>query len=136
MINQIVIKEMLTKHGFEIAIAENGRQAIEMLRSDPDRYSLVLMDCQMPELDGYTAAGQIREIEAGGTTFGGSERPIPIVALTANAMTSTENAASTRKWYAPNINPTKLFLSSPNRFAAQSYPTQLRDTRDHQSIWW
>jgi CheY-like chemotaxis protein len=58
-----------------VEVAGNGRAAVEACgRSD---YDLVLMDCQMPELDGYDAAREIRSREG--------ERRIPIIALTANA---------------------------------------------------
>ncbi len=75
--NQKVAALMLRKMGFHIDVAPNGREALHMLQSG--RYNLVLMDCQMPELDGYEVTSRIRERERG------SER-IPIIALTANAM--------------------------------------------------
>jgi CheY-like chemotaxis protein len=75
--NQKVAALMLRKMGFQIDVAPNGREALHMLQSG--RYNLVLMDCQMPELDGYEVTSRIRERERG------SER-IPIIALTANAM--------------------------------------------------
>ncbi len=72
--NQRVIRFFLGKSGFEVDLAENGRIAIEMARSE--RYDLILMDMQMPELDGYATTRTLR-------SFGFD---MPIVAVTANAM--------------------------------------------------
>ncbi|MGI9090388.1 MAG: response regulator, partial [Gemmatimonadaceae bacterium] len=77
-VNQRVATHMLGKLGYRCDIASNGQEAVDMLINMP--YDLVLMDCQMPEMDGYTATQRIRERE----TAGG--RRTPIVAMTANAM--------------------------------------------------
>lgn len=86
-VNQELIREMLTKLGLSFEIAGNGRLAFEALTECPlDKmqrpYNLVLMDCQMPEMDGFAATRSIREWEAQQRTI---ER-LPIIALTANAM--------------------------------------------------
>jgi len=73
-VNQQVAARMLEKHGCTCALAENGKQAVEMLAASC--FDLVLMDCEMPELDGLQATMRIRESEAPG-------RRTPIVALTA-----------------------------------------------------
>jgi CheY-like chemotaxis protein len=78
VINQRVVTRMLEKRGFDVDVAANGRAAVDTLASE--QYDLVLMDCQMPEMDGFEAAEAIRCAEAG------TGRRIPIVALTANAM--------------------------------------------------
>lgn len=81
-INQEVAKEQLSQLFLKPDIAENGREAIEMLKeSTAEPFQLILMDCQMPELDGYEATKIIR---SGGA--GGCHTQVPIVALTANAM--------------------------------------------------
>ncbi|MDA8124103.1 MAG: ATP-binding protein [Deltaproteobacteria bacterium] len=79
-INQVVGKEMLEFFGCAADVAGNGREALEAF--DRLRYDLILMDCQMPLVDGYEATGRIREKE--GQKPEGTR--VPIVALTAHAM--------------------------------------------------
>jgi len=83
IINQEVAKGVLEDFGFQIAIAANGREALHLLntRDLGDPFHMVLMDCQMPIMDGYEATGAIRNGYAGKTN-----QDIPIVAMTANAM--------------------------------------------------
>jgi len=80
-INQKVVLGLLSKLGIEADIAENGRLAIERLASHPGEYQMVLMDIQMPEMDGIEAVQRMRAGEAGE-----HGRKIPVVALTAHAM--------------------------------------------------
>jgi two-component system, sensor histidine kinase len=75
-INQEVIREVLSELGYEAFIVENGVQALRAL--EQEAYPLVLMDCQMPELDGYGAAREVRRRETGA-------RRIPLIAVTAHA---------------------------------------------------
>jgi two-component system, sensor histidine kinase and response regulator len=77
LVNQAVAAHMLTRCGFAPHLAENGRKALEALSERS--YAAVLMDCQMPELDGYETTREIRRREQGG-------RRIPIIAMTANSM--------------------------------------------------
>jgi CheY-like chemotaxis protein len=70
---------MLEKRGFRVIAASNGRLAVERWRREFP--NLILMDLQMPEMDGLTAAREIRLAEA---VLGGH---VPIIALTANSMT-------------------------------------------------
>jgi signal transduction histidine kinase/DNA-binding response OmpR family regulator len=81
-INQFVAEEILTAAGFELDIAQNGREAIERSRQRP--YAAILMDIQMPEVDGLEATRRIRDELQG--------KPLPIIAMTANAMKSEEEA--------------------------------------------
>jgi CheY-like chemotaxis protein/HPt (histidine-containing phosphotransfer) domain-containing protein len=83
-INQQVAAELLRKAGLECVIAGTGKQAIAALREAD--YDVVLMDCQLPEMDGYEATGVLRRLEQQGALARTSGVPIPIVALTANAL--------------------------------------------------
>jgi CheY-like chemotaxis protein len=77
--NQRLISFLLRKAGLEVDVAENGRVACEMAtaaQSEGRPYDLILMDMQMPEMDGYTATERLRQRGWAG----------PIVALTAHAM--------------------------------------------------
>ena len=83
-VNLTVGKEMLEVLGYRCEVAPHGRAAIEALRGG--RYALVLMDCQMPEMDGFSATRAIRDLEARGERFASGNARLPIVALTAHAM--------------------------------------------------
>ena len=78
-INRDIVKELLDGTGAEIDFARDGREAVDMFTSSPDRYDMIYMDLRMPELDGYEATAEIR-----GSGLGRS-RDVPIVAMTANA---------------------------------------------------
>lgn len=78
-VNQIVAKAILEKFGLTPDIAVDGQEAIHQLEKQP--YDLILMDCQMPVLDGFEATQKIREIEKENNL----SQHVPIVALTANA---------------------------------------------------
>ena len=77
MVNQKIVLKILGKMGHSADAVANGLEAVQA--SQAVEYDVILMDCQMPDMDGYEATLEIRRLEAG-------ERRIPIIALTANAM--------------------------------------------------
>ncbi|OLQ70019.1 hybrid sensor histidine kinase/response regulator [Photobacterium proteolyticum] len=78
--NQLVAKLMLEKRGHQVVIANNGKEAIEILENNQHQFDIVLMDISMPVLDGLQATKQLRQKNIN----------IPIIALTANAMHSDQ----------------------------------------------
>ena len=79
-VNQEVARRLLSNLGVDAVLAQDGEQAIAAIRSRP--FDLVLMDCQMPVMDGYEATRAVRKQEAAE----GSGQRLPIVAMTANAL--------------------------------------------------
>lgn len=78
--NQLLIRAILTKLGHNVTIADNGIEAINALKQANHSFDLILMDMQMPEMDGLQATREIRKLEDQ------SLAGIPIIALTANAL--------------------------------------------------
>ena len=104
-INQEVAQQILTKAGFGCEVVADGKQAVSALQSS--RYDLVLMDCQMPEMDGFEATRAIRNTERENA----ADRPVPIIALTANAMTGDRQKcieAGMNDYLSKPLDPVKL----------------------------
>jgi CheY-like chemotaxis protein len=86
-INQQVAMEILSGAGVKVTVANNGREALDLVRANA--YDAVLMDVQMPVMDGYTATVKIRELEAQRPPASSLQPPtsrLPIIAMTAHAM--------------------------------------------------
>jgi len=79
-INQMVASKMLQKIGLNTVLANNGIEALNILKEQC--FDLVLMDCQMPEMDGFDATREIRKLDIKALY----EQPLPIIAMTANVM--------------------------------------------------
>jgi PAS domain S-box-containing protein len=79
--NQRLAMIQLKKLGYEVEAVSSGQQVVDQILLGASRYALILMDCQMPELDGFEATRAVRQIE-----LAKGNRRIPIVAMTANAM--------------------------------------------------
>ena len=83
-LNREIVVELLSMFNIRAVCAVNGREAVERFETDPPgTYALILMDIQMPVMDGYTAASAIRSLGKTGRRPDGTG--IPIIALTANA---------------------------------------------------
>ncbi len=82
LVNQEVAMGMLEGLGAIVKVANNGLEALDAL--ERSRYDLVLLDCQMPKMDGYTATRELRRLER--QVRGDDRRHVPIVAMTAHAM--------------------------------------------------
>jgi signal transduction histidine kinase/ActR/RegA family two-component response regulator len=118
VVNSTLAVRLLEREGHTVKVAQNGRQALAALRAGP--FDLVLMDVQMPEMDGFEATRKIREEEAG------SGAHIPIVAMTAHAMKGDADrclAGGMDGYIAKPILPGRLF-----EIIAQLCPAELRPT--------
>jgi len=103
-VNQKVAQGLLKKFGVQVDLAANGREALHSLEQLP--FDLVLMDCQMPVMDGYEATRQIRLEEAKVLN-----KDIPIIAMTANSMQGDKEkclAAGMDDFISKPVNPSKL----------------------------
>jgi signal transduction histidine kinase/DNA-binding response OmpR family regulator len=110
-INQEVAKGVLKSFNLMIDVAANGLEALSSLQSSAKQnpYALILMDCQMPEMDGYEATRQIRNSAAGDRY-----KDIPIIAMTANAMQGDREKcieAGMDDYLTKPINPEKIFVA-------------------------
>ena len=77
-------REMLRAAGYDATVVSNGLEAVSAIRNG--KFDVVLMDCEMPELDGFAATRMIRTLEAEQSYAAPSGRPLPIIALTAQAV--------------------------------------------------
>ncbi|HEX5681123.1 MAG TPA: response regulator, partial [Desulfobacterales bacterium] len=121
-INQQVAMEILSGAGLKVMVANNGQEALDLVRANA--FDAVLMDVQMPVMDGYTATQKIRELEAGSwkleagysSASASSLKPrassLPIIAMTAHAMAGDHEksvAAGMNDHVTKPIDPVQLF---------------------------
>ena len=84
-VNQKLAKMMLTKAGYQVEVADNGKEAVEKYAASPENFDLIFMDVQMPEMDGLEATREIRKQSTINNQQSSIKR-VPIVAMTAHAM--------------------------------------------------
>ncbi|NOR06077.1 MAG: response regulator [Deltaproteobacteria bacterium] len=84
-VNQKLAKMMLTKAGYHVEVANNGKEAVEKYIASPENFDLIFMDIQMPEMDGLAATREIRK-QSTINNHQSSIKRVPIVAMTAHAM--------------------------------------------------
>jgi polar amino acid transport system substrate-binding protein len=123
-INQQVAQEMLESYGIKVTVAENGEEAIAILKQA--QFDGVLMDMQMPVMDGVSATRKIRSIHL--------HAKLPIIALTANVMVSEQNeilAAGMNDYISKPIDPDRLVAA----LAKWVHPTRITDiTSPHPAV--
>ncbi|MGL4315595.1 MAG: 7TM diverse intracellular signaling domain-containing protein [Pseudomonas sp.] len=81
VVNQLVVQGFLKKRGYCVRLVTNGQAAVNEYQRDPTSIQLILMDCEMPELDGFEATRQIRKLESSRQLAA-----VPIIALTAHIL--------------------------------------------------
>ena len=116
--NQRLINYMLTRVGLEVVVVDNGRQAVDTLTEDHG-FDLVLMDMQMPILDGYQATRELRALGF----------KLPIVALTAHAMAGVRKEcvdAGCDEYLAKPINRARLYATVRRLIDAQQQSNEDR----------
>ncbi|MCX7992519.1 MAG: response regulator [Fimbriimonadales bacterium] len=124
-VNQKVIRRTLERWGIEVEIAENGREVLEWLSRAP--FHLVLMDCQMPDMDGYEATRRIRAYDHARGLH------MPIIALTANALESDREkciACGMDDYLSKPIDPDLLW----EKLAQWGLPRLGQQTGDHERV--
>jgi len=119
-INRKLVERFLTIKGWQVIHAENGREAIRKFRENRGNVDIILMDIQMPEVDGYEAAASIRRLEkeadadvdTGTGTGAGKAKRVPIIALTAHALVTYRDksySSGMDAYLTKPINPEKLY---------------------------
>jgi CheY-like chemotaxis protein/HPt (histidine-containing phosphotransfer) domain-containing protein len=125
VVNQKVAVGMLEKLGVRADVAANGREAVEMLRNLP--YDIVFMDCQMPEMNGYEAVGEIRRQEQ-------PDRHVPVIAMTADAIAGSRERCIEAGMDDYIAKPVKMeaLLNALTRWAA---PKEIERISQHHAGW-
>jgi len=129
-VNQLVAAGILNEFGLsQVDVADNGKRCLDLLNKENASYSIILMDCQMPEMDGFEATQQIRHGIAGD-----NNKNIPIVALTANAMMGDKEKciqAGMDEYLSKPIDPEKLLRQLKKYiFVDQNESENKNDTKE------
>ena len=114
--NRAVVKSLLGKHGYRVSCAHDGQEALEQLTGGQLAADLILMDCQMPRLDGFDATRQLRDWERRQ-----ARRALPIIALTASAFAEDRQRcldAGMNDFLAKPVNAGELFDCLKKHLAA------------------
>ena len=113
IINMKIITQLLKRQGLSFTTAANGLDALSTYKNDPDKISMILMDVQMPVMDGLEATSEIRKSEVG------TYRHIPIVAMTAHAMKGDREKfleAGMDDYLSKPVNPKELYSTIEKYF--------------------
>ncbi|MGC8844267.1 MAG: response regulator [Candidatus Hydrogenedens sp.] len=132
-INQTVMKEFLTRRGYQVDVAQSGNEVLEKIQKE--QYHLILMDVEMPDMDGIQTTQKIREMESQ------TENHIPIIALTAYAFEEKKNYCleiGMDDYLTKPIHPEKL-VKTVTKILAQRYSsfpssTELNSVTQSSSI--
>ena len=103
---RVLVQQLVATLGYSTLLASNGREAVDLVRDHYDRISLVLMDCEMPVLDGYAATEEIRAMEAARGIP--STQQLYICAMTANAMQEDARKCMARQMSGVLAKPVKI----------------------------
>jgi CheY-like chemotaxis protein len=120
-LNQYLVRHIMESWGFTVDIVNNGREAVDMMQKN--NYDLVLMDIQMPEMDGMEATRAIRQLSDP------KKAAIPIVALTANALKGDSEkylAAGMNDFLPKPFNEQKLFMVISNNLKTGAAAPEVR----------
>lgn len=126
-VNQELAQELLESNGMQVSIAAHGREALAILEENP-AFDAILMDCQMPVMDGYTATKMIRKQEA--------FEELPIIALTANAMVGEKQkvlASGMNDHISKPIRPNEM-LDTMAKWISNSAPTPLKTPKTEDKV--
>jgi two-component system sensor histidine kinase/response regulator len=121
-VNDAVASALLAKQGLRGVVAHNGREAVEMALAND--YVAILMDCQMPELDGYEATRRIRLAEHG--------RHVPIIAMTAHSMAGDRERcldAGMDDYVSKPVRPHELAAVMTHQLSGRGHELPLREAR-------
>ena len=130
-VNRLVAKRLLEKHGHAVLVAENGVEAVSSFERERDHVDVILMDIQMPEMDGLTA---IRTIRAKERKTGGH---IPVIALTAHAMKGDKEKcmeAGANDYITKPLHTPDLLAALARARSQRAEAVAVKDRTDHLAI--